>query len=282
VHRYRINHKSCSSLFERIMPNGDEANQQLAHPATAGADVSRKATATLILVFFFLIFLPLSILGTSIDWPENLSEDAAYNLPLLLDERPSVFWGYFMYLIYSISFYPMAYMMGRLVAGPSNLHSPLLHIGSNFAALSSLSRSIGLSRWLMGMPTLARIYTDPDASEATLAAVSVSYDMLNAWGGGIGEILGVSIFASLWVVCISLLFIGSQDWPSWLGYAGFVVAVDLALNLLEMDILGIDMGANLLISVILLHLWLLMAGLLFLRLPCLNCMQKKAKEPTAE
>uniref|UniRef100_A0A7S0ALP4 DUF4386 domain-containing protein n=1 Tax=Minutocellus polymorphus TaxID=265543 RepID=A0A7S0ALP4_9STRA len=264
------------------MPNGDEANQQLAHPATAGADVSRKATATLILVFFFLIFLPLSILGTSIDWPENLSEDAAYNLPLLLDERPSVFWGYFMYLIYSISFYPMAYMMGRLVAGPSNLHSPLLHIGSNFAALSSLSRSIGLSRWLMGMPTLARIYTDPDASEATLAAVSVSYDMLNAWGGGIGEILGVSIFASLWVVCISLLFIGSQDWPSWLGYAGFVVAVDLALNLLEMDILGIDMGANLLISVILLHLWLLMAGLLFLRLPCLNCMQKKAKEPTAE
>jgi len=40
--------------------------------------------------------------------------------------------------------------------------------------------------------------------------------------------------------------------------------------------LSIDMGANLTISVVLLHLWLLLAALLFLRLRCMKCMQRKS------
>jgi hypothetical protein len=247
-----------------------EESEAAKAPAAASAEVSHRATAALVLVFFFLLFLPLAILGTSINWPANLSEDADHNLPLLLAEQSSVFWGYFIYLIYSILFYPMAYMMTRLVAGPQKIHHPLLSMGVTFAALSSLARSIGLSRWLMGMPTLARIYSDPDVTEATRDAVSVAYEMLNAWGGGIGEVLGVSIFASLWVVCVSVLFLLSDRWPAWMGYAGFIVAIDLLINLLEMDMLSIDMGPNLTLSVVLLHVWLLVAGILFLQLPCLK------------
>lgn len=104
--------------------------------------------------------------------------------------------------------------------------------------------------------------------------------MLNAWGGGIGELLGVSSFAALWVVCTSVLFCLSDEWPTYMGVGGFIVAIDLAINLLEMDILAYDMGPNLTISVVLLHLWLLFAALLFMKLPCMNCMQrKKSKAP---
>lgn len=42
-----------------------------------------------------------------------------------------------------------------------------------------------------------------------------------------------------------------------------------------MDILNYDVGANLTISVVLLHLWVLMSALLFLRFPGMNCMQRK-------
>jgi hypothetical protein len=236
--------------------------------------VNRNATVTLLFIFVFLIFIPLAVLGTSIDWPNSLDQGAEVNLPLLLEEQQSVFWGYFIYLIYSILFYPVALMTSRYVAG-SHVYNPWMHVGNGFAALSAVTRSIGLSRWLFAMPTLARIWVDPNTSDTMKEAVSVSYDTLNAWGGGIGELLGVSSFAALWVVCTSVLYFQSQEWPSWMGVAGIIVAIDLAINLLEMDILNYDVGANLTISVVLLHLWLLMSALLFLRFPCMNCMQRK-------
>lgn len=54
--------------------------------------VSRNATVILLIVFVLLIFIPLGVLGSAIDWPDNLSKGAEYNLPLLLEEQESVFW----------------------------------------------------------------------------------------------------------------------------------------------------------------------------------------------
>lgn len=111
------------------------------------------------------------------------------------------------------------------------MYNPWMHVGNGFAALSAVTRSIGLSRWLFAMPTLARIWVDPNTSDTLKEAVSVSYDQLRhpyARGGGIGELLGVSSFAALWVVCTSVLYFLSQEWPSWMGVAGIIVAIDLA------------------------------------------------------
>lgn len=240
---------------------------------------SRKVAAALIIIFDVLIFIPLIVLGISIDWPNNLDKDAEHNLPLLLEEDTSVFWGYFAYLVYSILFYPMANAMGSVLA-QSDSSNLWLKVGSGFAALSAVARAIGLSRWLFAMPTLARRYVDPNTSDMAKEAISISYEMLNSYGGGIGELLGVSLCAALWVVCTSVLFVQSTEWPTWMGLAGFLVAIDLAINLLEMSILDYDVGINLTLSVVLLHIWLLLAALLFIRLPCLKCIQKKDTECT--
>lgn len=64
-----------------------------------------------------------------------------------------------------------------------------------------------------------------------------------------------------------------------MGWVGFLVAIDLAINLLEMSILNLDVGINLTISVVVLHFWLLIAGLLFIRAPFVECLQKKANDP---
>lgn len=241
----------------------------------------RKITAALIIIFVVLIFIPLVVLGASIDWPNNLDKDAAHNLPLLLEQDVSVFWGYFIYLMYSILFYPMAYMVGSVLAKSDSSNS-WWQIGSGFAALSAVARAIGLSRWLFAMPTLARLYVDPSTSDTAKEAISISYEMLNGYGGGIGELLGVSLCAALWVTCTSVLFVQSSEWPTWMGVAGFAVAIDLAINLLEMSILNYDVGVNLTLSVVLLHLWLLLAALLFLRVPCLKCIQKKGNLAAGE
>lgn len=236
----------------------------------------KKLTAIVTIVFVLWIFFPLGILGAALEWPSNLSEDASHNLPLLLKEDQAAFWGYFLYLLYSILFFPMGYLFAKTVAGPDLAGSPLLPIASGLAALSAVSRSIGLSRWLFAMPTLARMYVDPNVSETTKETISVVYEMLNGWGGGIGELLGVSLFAALWVVCVSLLFVQSPQWPSWMGYIGFLVAIDLSLNLMEMSILDYDMGINLTLAVVFLHLWLVGGSLFFLDLSCCrSCLPHK-------
>ena len=60
-----------------------------------------------------------------------------------------------------------------------------------------------------------------------------------------------------------LLLIRSSQWPKWLSYFGFLVAASLLLNLLE--VVGIDMGAMITVSVTLLHFWMLATAIVFLR-----------------
>jgi hypothetical protein len=113
------------------------------------------------------------------------------------------------------------------------------------------------------MPVLARLYTNPAASAALKESISVVYDMLNAYAGSVGELLGVSLFAGIWLVLISILLVRTTSWPDWLGYFGLVAAASLLLNLLE--VVGIDMGAMISISVALLHFWLLATAVVFWR-----------------
>jgi hypothetical protein len=73
----------------------------------------------------------------------------------------------------------------------------------------------------------------------------------------------VSLFASIWLVLISILLIRSSQWSNWLGYFGLVVAASLLLNLLE--VVGIDMGAMITVSETLQHFWMLATAIVFLR-----------------
>ena len=231
-------------------------------PGQADPTAVRRQAATFLIIEILLIFAPLIILGAAINWPASLDEPANVNLPLILEQYSAMMTGYTIYLVYSLLFWPMAYLTGRAIVinDTSNI---LFHVASGFAALSTMARALGIARWLFAMPLLARFYTDPAVSENIKESISMVYEMLNAYSGGIGELLGVSLFASIWLVLISMLLIRSYRWPSWLGYSGLVVAASLSLNLLEM--VGIDMGAMITVSETLQHFWMLAMAIVFLR-----------------
>jgi hypothetical protein len=170
--------------------------------------------------------------------------------------------GYSIYLVYSLLFWPMAYLTGRAIV-IGDTENTLFRVASGFAALSALARALGIVRWLFAMPVLARMYTNPAVSENSKESISMVYEMLNAYAGGIGELLGVGLFTSIWLVLISILLIRSSQWPGWLGYFGFAVAISLLLNLLE--VVGIDMGAMITVSETLQHFWMLATAIVFLR-----------------
>ncbi len=231
-------------------------------PAQIDPSAVRRQAAIFLIIEFLLIFAPLIILGAAINWPASLDEPASVNLPLILEQYMAMMTGYSIYLVYSLLFWPMAYLTGRAIV-IGDTENTFFRVASGFAALSALARALGIVRWLFAMPVLARLYTNPTVSENFRESISMVYEMLNAYAGGIGELLGVNLFASIWLVLISLLLIRSPQWPKWLGYFGFVVAASLLFNLLE--VVGIDMGAMITVSVTLLHFWMLATAIVFLR-----------------
>ena len=221
-----------------------------------------RQAAIFLIIEVVLIFAPLIILGAAINWPASLDEPASVNLPLILKQYGPMMTGYSIYLVYSLLFWPMAYLTGRAIVGVDTANA-IFRVATGFAVLSVLARALGIVRWLFAMPILARMYIDPAASEEARAGISMAYEMLNAYAGGVGELLGVSLFAAIWLVLICILIIRSSMWPGWLGYFGLVVAASLILNLLEM--FGIDMGPMISVSETLQHFWMLATAIVFLR-----------------
>lgn len=223
----------------------------------------RYSAFVLLLIEFLLIFAPLAILGAAINWPASLDEPASVNLPLILEQAGAVKLGYFLYLLYSVLIIPVAFAISRII-GNAQGNNTLLQIATGFAIGSAVLRVLGIIRWLIPMPILARIYTDPATAPATREAVAVMYDMLNAYAGSIGEVLGVGFFAALWVGITAFVILRDGTLPRWIGGYGLICALALTAGLLE--IIDVDAGALLSVNVTMLHFWWLsIAGLLLFR-----------------
>lgn len=217
----------------------------------------QRLTAALLIVEGLLIFVPLGVLGAAINWPASLGDPASRLLPALHANLAAVRLGYAVYLAYSLLFFPAGLLVARLIAGREAL-PPLLSLAVGLAALSTLARSLGILRWLSAMPALAALYVAPAASLEARAAVEVTYLTLNLYGGAVGEVLGVSLFAALWLLLVSLAILRQAAWPRWLGVLGCGAALLLALPVVE--VFGLDLGPAVTVATTAVQLWFLAAG----------------------
>lgn len=213
-----------------------------------------RITALLLILEFLLLTATIIVLGAAINWPASLDEPASVILPAISEQSDAVLLGYSAYLLYSILFLPLALLLYYALSEPG-ARSPLLTIAAGFGVVSALARALGIARWLVLMPFLAETYLDPDASDATRQSVSLIYDAFNEYAGSVGEILGVQLFGGLFVALISLALIRSARLPSWIGYAGLLVALLLIAGFA--GILGLDLGLLLTVSVAALQFWML-------------------------
>lgn len=230
------------------------------HSRPAPPSAGHRLTAALLAVEGLLIFIPLVVLGGAIDWPASLGDPAAVALPRLLEHEGAVRFGYLVYLAYSVLFLPVAVWTTRTLTRGDD--GPLARAAVGFAIASTLARCIGILRWLTAMPALAATYAAaPDgAPRDALAAV---YDALNDFGGGIGEVLGVSLFAVGWLACTVVAARRTAGAPRWLLAAGALAAAALALPLVELA--GVDAGPLTSVGTTALQLWFLAAAVVVAR-----------------
>lgn len=224
---------------------------------------TNRAAAILLIVETVLVFMPLIILGSAINWPASLGDPASIALPRLLENASAVRLGYLVYLVYSLLFWPLSYLTARVVDGGEG-RLPFLQIAAGFGAISALARGIGIVRWLGPMPVVAQIYVDAAGSVETQAAVSALFEGLNDYGGTIGELLGVNLLAGLWLLCVAIPMLQRPSFPRWLGIYGLIVSVSLVGGAIAV-LFGVDAGLLSTITVTMLHIWMLAMAVILLR-----------------
>lgn len=218
-----------TTLPSRPSPSTDTA----AHPAPPRR---QRALAVLLIAEALLAFAPAAVLAPAIGWPASLRLPAAEQMKAVAAAPEAGALGYGLYLLYSVLIAPVMIALAARAFG--GLHRPLAATVAAFAVLSALARSVGILRWLTVMPVLAAMHAGGDA--AARAQAELIFTALNAWGGGIGELLGVSLFMapSLGLLCLGRL-------PGWLSLPGAAVALALAALPLGMPVSAAVTGLSL-------------------------------------
>ncbi|WP_395660033.1 hypothetical protein [Aestuariivirga sp.] len=210
---------------------------------------ARRRTAALLLIQFVTMWAAFFILAPAINWPASLDEPPAVILPLILDQSGAVFAGYLSYLIHALALIPLAILLRDALRLDGAMGRAVVTLG----VLAGFAKALGIVRWLFLMPGLAAAYTDPAATPATKDAIAVVYEAFNAYAGGVGELLGVGLFAGIWTIVISVAVL-RQGWTV-IGYAGLGAAVLLLSTLLS--VVGIESPVMLTLSGILWQFWTL-------------------------
>jgi len=179
-----------------------------------------RLAAILLLAQFCAMWGAFFILAPTIDWPASLDEPASVMLPLLDAQALAVGAGYGSYALHALLLVPLAVVLRETLR-----MSPLLGgIAVALGVLAGFAKALGIVRWLFLMPALAAAWLDPAAGDAARAAIAVVFDAFNAYAGGVGELLGVGLFAGLWTVLLSIALVRLGGGALIIGLAGFVAA----------------------------------------------------------
>ena len=199
-----------------------------------------------------------AILGSAINWPASLGLPAEEIFALLRDQGDAMFTGYYVYMLSSIMFIPVAVCLRWLVAGEDTLTTLLADIALAFAVASTAFRVLGILRWLFAMPVLSNAYLDPASSDALREVALLNYQMLDAYAGQTGEHLGVRLFATLFLGFFALAFLRSSRVPTLFAvWAGISAILFFPLE----ELLGFDGGAILFINGFTYSFWAIFFGI---------------------
>ena len=214
----------------------------------------RFLLGALLIAAALLSFLPIAILGPAIGWPASLRLPAAQQLAAIAGTPAAVALGYAVYLLYSVLVLPVMTLLAWRCSG--SLGRPLVVMVVAFAALSVLARSIGILRWLTAMPAMAQQHAAADAAgKQVLEAI---FTVVTTYGGGIGELLGVSLFMSLSLGLAMAAAWTGRTLPRWLAAFGMVSA--LLLLALLLPALGVAVEVPIAAAATVLSVWMVVAG----------------------
>ena len=138
-----------------------------------------------------------------------------------------------------------------------------LMVGTTLGVIAGAGPFLGLIRWSFLVPTLADMYTQPKATQATREGVEVVFQAFHRYVGvAIGEHLGY-IFTSAWTVLLCIALIQTNLVSPLFGWLGIIPVIGVFFGVFEET--GFKAaGAINAISYILWSIWLIAFGIALL------------------
>lgn len=138
-----------------------------------------------------------------------------------------------------------------------------LEVGTAIGVLAGAVQFLGLIRWSFLVPSLADVYTQPDASQATRDSIVVVFQSFHHYAGvAIGEHLGY-LFTSAWTLSLCVAIVQAQVVNVLFGWLGIVPAIGILVGMFEEAGMKAA-GAINAISYILWSIWLIAFGVALL------------------
>jgi hypothetical protein len=108
-----------------------------------------------------------------------------------------------------------------------------LVVGTAIGVLAGAVQFLGLIRWPFLVTSLADMYTQPEATQATRDSVTVVFQAFHRYAGvAIGEHLGY-IFTSLWTSLLCMAIIQTRLVSPLLGWLGLIPAIGVFVGVFE-------------------------------------------------
>lgn len=172
----------------------------------------RLAVGLALAAFPLLIQIPFALLAARFDYPDILRRPAAEVLERFVAGGARLVLTWYAYALCVVPFLATVIALpGTLAAGPTRSRLLLA-----FGSISAVTQLLGLLRWTLVVPALARSYVAPGQSEAARAALAVAFETQHRlFGILLGEHVGQMTLA-IW----TLLVAGTQSGVRrWLGTA---------------------------------------------------------------
>jgi len=182
----------------------------------------------------FLIVLPIAfnvifgMLAVQFEYPQILREPTADVLAKFRAGGTRLLLTWWAFAMTGLMFIPVAAFLAAQLTGANAM---VVQVGIIVGVLAGLVQVLGLIRWPLMVPHLAR--ESETASAAKSEAIDVVFQSFNRYlGVAVGEHLGY-LLTGTWTVLIGIAALQSDAFPALLGVIGIVIGAVLAVCCLE-------------------------------------------------
>lgn len=186
----------------------------------------RRITGALLILGAIAVNVPYTLLMMDFDYPDILREPAGEILTRFAAGGPGLVWTWLAFAWVGLPILLGILWLPRALAGddPSSAGRATGELAMFFGASGAVAQIIGLLRWPFVVPSLARLYTSPEATPATREVAVAVFQAVHQYGGVVlGEHIG-QIFTILWMILLSVSLLQQRRIPRWLPWAGFAAA----------------------------------------------------------
>jgi Domain of unknown function (DUF4386) len=216
----------------------------------------------IILTGLLLIIVPLGfnvtffLLQKAFEYPDILRKPSDHILRRFKEGGASLRRLWYVFMFSALLFTCVPILVHELFGADAPWY---LAVGTALGVLAGLVQVLGLIRWPFLVPSLADMYTDPEASQATRDSVVVVFQAFHHYAGvAIGEHLGY-LFTSTWTLLLCVALIQTGTISPIFGWLGILPALGVLVGVFEEA--GVKAAAVInAISYLLWSVWLITFG----------------------